>query len=136
MELPEDELQYIASFDTNGKPLEGSRNYRLHLPPHIPASHFWSVIVYDNQSRLMIRTGQPWPSVHSQCNKLQVNPDGSVDVWFGPDPPAGKEGNWVKTKPGKGWYMILRLYYPTELWFDKTWRPEEIEEVEQSDKCI
>jgi len=31
--------------------------------------------------------------------------------------------------PGKGWFAILRLYGPTEAWFDKTWRPGEVEEV-------
>jgi hypothetical protein len=125
----EEELQYIATFDSNGNPLDGSRNYKLHLPPDIPASNFWSVIVYDNHTRLMICTDQPWPSVHSQSSKLLVNPDGSVDAWFGPKAPAGKENNWVKTIPGKGWNMILRLYYPMETWFDKSWKPGEVEEV-------
>jgi hypothetical protein len=125
----EEELQYFVSFDSNGNPLVGSKNYKFHLPPNIPASNFWSVIVYDKLTRLIIRTDQPWPSVHSQCSNLQVNPDGSVDTWFGPKAPAGKESNWVKTIPGKSWNMILRLYYPLESWFDKSWRPGEIEEV-------
>lgn len=55
--------------------------------------------------------------------------DGSVDVWFGPEAPAGKENNWIKTVPGKSWNMILRLYYPLESWFNRSWRPGEIEEV-------
>jgi hypothetical protein len=125
----DEELQYIASFDCNGKSLNGSRNYKLNLPPGIPASNFWSVIVYDKQSRLIIATDQPWPSVFSSCKGLLVNQDGSVDVWFGPKVPLGKENNWVKTIPGKSWNMILRLYYPIESWFDKSWRPGEIEEV-------
>jgi hypothetical protein len=125
----EEELQYIASFDSNGRPLDGSKNYKLHLPPNIPASNFWSVIVYDKQTQLIIRTDQPWPSVFSSSKKLLINPDGSVDAWFGPKALVGKDNNWVKTIPGKGWNMILRLYYPMESWFDKTWRPGEIEEV-------
>jgi hypothetical protein len=122
-------LQYIATFDANRKPLDGGKNYKLHLPPKIPASNFWSVIVYDNETRLIIRNGQAWPSVHSKCSKLCINPDGSVDAWFGPIAPPGNENNWVRTIPGKGWNMILRLYYPMQSWFDKTWRPGEIEEV-------
>ena len=125
----EEELQYIATYDANGKALDGSRNYKIHLPPDIPASNFWSVIVYDNQTRLIIRTDQPWPSVFSSSKKLVVNRDSSVDVWFGPKAPHGNENNWIKTIPGKGWNMILRLYYPLEPWFDKSWRPGEIEEV-------
>jgi hypothetical protein len=58
-----------------------------------------------------------------------VNTDGSVDVYFGPKTPAGEENNWIQTIPQKGWFMILRLYGPLEPWFDKTWRPNEIELV-------
>ena len=125
----EEELQYVATFDSNGKPLNGSRNYKLHLPPDIPASNFWSVIVYDNETRLIIRTEQPWPSVFSSSKKIVYNQDGSVDTWFGPKALPGRENNWVMTIPCKGWYMILRLYYPGESWFNKSWRPGEIEEV-------
>jgi hypothetical protein len=125
----EEELQYNATFDSDGRALDGSRNYKIHLPPNIPASNFWSVIVYDNETSLLICTDQPWPSVFSSCKSLFVNPDGSVDAWFGPKPPAGGAHNWVKTIPGRGWNMILRLYYPTESWFNKTWRPGKVEEV-------
>jgi len=41
--------------------------------------------------------------------------------------PARMERNWVQTIPGKGWFMILRLYGPLEPWFNKAWRPGEIE---------
>jgi hypothetical protein len=58
---------------------------------------------------------------------LKINADGSVDVYFGPNAPAGMENNWVQTIPGKCWFMILRLYGPIEQWFDQTWRPGEIE---------
>ena len=115
--------------DADGNPFEGGKNYRLHLPPNIPVKDFWSVIVYDNQTRSMVQTDQRFPSLSSQNKKLLVNEDGSVDVYFGPKAPAGKENNWVQTIPGKGWFMILRLYGPLEPWFDKTWRPGEIELV-------
>jgi len=123
--------QYMGAFvDTEGKPLDGGKNYKLHLPPNIPVKDFWSVILYDNQTRSMLQTDQQWPAVSSQTKGLLVNPDSSVDVYFGPKPPKGKENNWVQTIPGKGWFMILRLYGPLEPWFDKTWRPGEIERVE------
>ncbi len=75
----------------------------------------------------MIQTDQQFPSVSSQNKDVLINKDGSVDVWFGPKAPAGMENNWVQTIPGKGWFMILRLYGPLEPWFNKTWRPGEIE---------
>ena len=116
-----------TALDSHGHPFEGARSYKLRLPPHIPVKDFWSVIVYDIQTRSMLQTDQRAPSVSSQDKDIKINGDGSVDVYFGPEAPAGKESNWVQTIPGKGWFMILRLYGPLEPWFDKTWRPGEIE---------
>ena len=113
--------------DAKGEPLDGGKNYKLHLPPNIPVKDFWSVILYSNQTRSMIQTDQRFPSVSSQRKGVKVNADGSVDVYFGPKAPAGMENNWVQTVPGKGWNTILRLYGPLEPWFNKTWRPGEIE---------
>jgi hypothetical protein len=127
--MPE-EVQHIISYDSKGKQLTGGKNYKLHLPPGIPASDFWSIIAYDSLSRLIINTDQHWPSVHSNSKILIINKDGSVDAWFGPESIKGRENNWVKTIPGQKWYIILRLYYPQESWFNKRWKPGEIEEIE------
>ena len=115
--------------DSKGKPLDGGKSYRLHLPPNIPVADFWSVILYSDQTRSMIQTDQRFPSVSSQKKGLITNADGSVDVYFGPKAPAGKENNWVQTLPGTGWNTILRLYGPLEPWFAKKWRPGEIESM-------
>jgi len=117
----------ITEHDAAGRYLDGGKTYRLHLPPNIPIKDFWSVVVYDTQTRSMLQTDQRFPSVSSQKMDLFVNPDTSVDVYFGPEPPVGKESNWIQTIPGKGWCTYLRLYGPLEPWFDQTWRPGEIE---------
>jgi hypothetical protein len=117
----------IAHKDAAGERLDGAKNYKLHLPPKIPAKDFWSVVVYDNQTRSMLQTDQQFPSIGSQKKGIVTNADTSVDVYFGPAAPAGHEANWVQTIPGKGWNIILRAYGPLEPWFDKTWQPGEIE---------
>ncbi|MFM1752741.1 MAG: hypothetical protein RL119_1703 [Actinomycetota bacterium] len=122
--------QYVMAFkDADGQMLDGGKNYKLHLPPNIPIKNFWSLVVYDNQTRSMLQTDSPFPSMGSQRKGIVTNPDTSVDVYFGPTAPVGHEANWVQTVPGKGWNVILRLYSPLEPFFDKTWRPGELELV-------
>ena len=122
--------QYVMAFKgADGQMLDGSNTYRLHLPPNIPVKNFWSLVLYDNQTRSMLQTDQQFPSMGSQRKGIVTNPDTSVDVYFGPTAPAGHEANWVQTVPGKGWNVILRLYGPLEPFFDKTWRPSELELV-------
>jgi len=122
--------QYVmAERDATGHYLDGTKNYRLHLPPNIPAKDFWSLIVYDPQTRSLLQTDQQFPSAGNQREGIGINTDNSVDVFFGPAAPPGKEANWIQTIPGKGWWVILRLYGPLESWFDKTWKPGEIEIV-------
>ena len=117
----------IATRDSGGDFLDGGRSYRLTLPPGIPESRFWSVMAYDNQTRSMLQTGQPRPDVGSQSGTVQANPDGSTDIYFAPGPPDGNTANWIQTIPGKGFFTILRLYSPLQPFFDKTWRPSEIQ---------
>jgi hypothetical protein len=120
----------LTERDAAGQYLDGGKTYRLHLPPNIPAKDFWSLVVYDTQTRSLLQTDQRFPSVSSQKKDLFINPDTSVDVYFGPEPPLGKESNWIQTIPGKSWWTYLRLYGPLEPWFDQTWRPGEIEPID------
>jgi hypothetical protein len=123
--------QYIyAMRDSDGAFFDGGRNYRLTLPADIPESRFWSVILYDRQTRSMLQTDQHLPDLGSQSGTVETNPDGSTDIYFGPTAPEGKENNWLQTVPGKGWWIILRLYNPLQPFFDKSWRPSEIEPVD------
>jgi len=78
----------------------------------VPAKNFWSVVLYDPQTRSELQTPQPYPSKNDKRDKLLTNADGSVDLYFGPKAPAGKEANWTQSVPGKGWFAVLRLYGP------------------------
>jgi hypothetical protein len=116
--------------DSGGDYLDGAKSYRLNIPRDVPAKNFWSVVAYDPQTRSELQTGQPFPSKNSVKGDLVPNSDGSIDLYFGPRPPEGHESNWVETVEGKGWFAVLRLYGPLEPWFDKTWRPGEIERLD------
>ena len=116
----------VAYLDSKKRALNGSKTYRLHLPPNVPANNFWAVTLYDTQTRSQLQISNPYPTLGSQTKGIQENSDGSYDFYFGPNAPQGKESNWLETIPGKSWFTILRLYGPLKPWFDKTWRPGEI----------
>jgi hypothetical protein len=123
----------VANLDKKGIPFDGSKMYKVVLPKDIPAARFWSFTVYDNQSRSMLQTSQRFPRAGSQSYPTpaaELNADGSTTIYFGPKQPQGiADGNWIQTDPSKGWFTILRLYSPLKPFFDKTWRPSEIELV-------
>jgi hypothetical protein len=118
--------QYMAAYvDANGDYIDGGQTYKLHLPPNIPINNFWSVTLYDPGTRSLLQTDQSKPSINS-FDEPEKNEDGSYDIYFSPSAPAGKEKNWVKTDPGKGWFTYIRLYGPLEPFFDQTWKPDDI----------
>ncbi|SMF27021.1 Uncharacterized conserved protein [Alteromonadaceae bacterium Bs31] len=118
-----------AMVDSQRRALDGGYSYKLHIPANVPVKNFWSLVLYDNQSRSMLQTDQAFPSLNSERGMV-ANADGSTDIYFGPVAPKDKESNWIQTIPGKGWSVILRLYGPLQPWFDKTWQPGEIERLE------
>ena len=121
----------LCASDGSGRYLDGGKSYRLRLPAEIPAKDFWSIVVYDPQTRSMLQTPRSaTPSLGSQTGAPQTDPDGATTLYFGPEAPAGKEANWIQTVPGKGWFTILRLYGPLQSWFDGSWRPSEIERMD------
>ena len=118
--------QYVSGYrDRDGNFLMGENIYKMHLPPGIPAKDFWSVTLYHPDTRSLLQNGMLKPSINS-FDEPEVNEDGSVDLYFGPEAPEGKEKNWVKTIPGEGWMTLIRLYGPLEPYFDQSWKPDDI----------
>jgi len=115
--------------DSSGDYLSGDKTYKLNIPANVPASDFWSIVAYDPQTRSELQTGQRFPSKNNKKVQLDTNEDGSVDLYFAAEAPAGHETNWIETVPGKGWMVLIRLYGPQEAWYDKSWQPGEIELV-------
>jgi len=135
MRLPRVGSQYLMGFlDGDKNAFDGAKTYKVTLPPNIPGAAFWSFTVYDNQTRSMLQTPQRYPRAGSQpypSPAAEADADGSTTIWFGPTQPEGvKRGNWIQTMPGKGWFVLLRLYSPLEPFFTKEWRLSEIELVE------
>jgi hypothetical protein len=126
--------QYLlATLDADKHYFDGAKTYKVTLPKGIPEANFWSFTVYDTMTRSMLDTPQRYPRAGSQSYPspaAEASADGSTTVYFGPTEPDGvKRGNWIQTMPGKGWWVVLRLYSPLEPFFDKSWRPSEIELV-------
>jgi hypothetical protein len=114
--------------DKDGNPFEGAKSYRLTVPANAPVQQYWSLTAYDRITHALIRD-VPRASRSSQISELQKNPDGSVDLYFGPSAPAGKESNWVPTKPGRGFELMFRAYAPTKAFFEKAWKLPDVEIV-------
>jgi Uncharacterized conserved protein len=120
---------YLMTFkDKTGKPFDGSGTYRLHVPPNAPVKQYWSATVYDRATHGLIRNLSR-SSRSSQSPELQKNADGSVDVYFGPKAPEGKESNWVPTSAAGKFEVLFRFYGPEKALFDKTWKLPDIEKM-------
>jgi hypothetical protein len=115
--------------DRDGKPLEGSKTYRLKVPANAPVEQYWSVTAYDRETHALIR-GMSRQSLGSNDTKVQKNADGSVDVYFGPKAPTGKESNWVPTDPKGQFELLFRVYGPKKEFFEKKWKLPDVEMVQ------
>lgn len=115
--------------DADGEYLDGGKTYKVTLPATIPVNNFWSFMVYSGQHRSMLETDQKSAGLDSNMPSIKQNDDKSYTIWFAPKAPENHEGNWIQTLPGKSFNVILRLYGPLEPWFDKTWKPGDLERV-------
>jgi hypothetical protein len=118
----------ISIRDKDGDAFDGSKTYRLHVPPNVPVEQYWSVTAYDRETHALIK-GVNRASRASNAAEVQKNDDGSVDIYFGPQPPAGKESNWVPTDPARKFELMARFYAPKKEFFDKVWKLPDVEKV-------
>jgi hypothetical protein len=121
---------YLISIrDKDGHAFDGGKTYRLHVPPNVPVEQYWSVTAYDRETHALIK-GVDRASRASVVAELQKNDDGSVDIYFGPEAPTGKESNWVPTDPKRNFELMFRLYAPTKALFEKAWKLPDVETVD------
>jgi len=127
-------LYWFGARDSAGNFLDGGKTYKLTVPHPVSASLCWSVTVYDPDTRSEIDSGQGKAALRSlfeikpEITRLGTN-TGTIDLFFGPAAPAGKEGRWIKTLPGKGWFTYFRIYGPQQAAFDGSWKPGDFEEI-------
>ena len=120
---------YLGEYQSkDGEWLDGSKSYRLHVPPNPPAKNFWSVTVYHNLTRYLIQNGKEIADKSSRGDIIK-NSDGSVDLYFGPTAPRGMEKNWIPTVSNESWFAYFRLYGPLQEFFDRSWVLPDIEKI-------
>jgi hypothetical protein len=112
--------------DADGDFLDGSKAYKLHLPPNPPAELFWAVTAYDVTDGTMPEAPQLLPSING-FNKVATNQDGSIDLWFGSKKPNNApQSNWIQTVEGRNFLVTVRLYGTGTAFFDQTWKPDDV----------
>ncbi|MCY1273874.1 hypothetical protein D9M69_227320 [compost metagenome] len=122
-------LYWLGARDGKGEYLDGSKTYKLSVPVPLPAKLFWSVTVYDSDTRSQIQTEQNQAALRSLYDLKDAGQNGTVDLYFGPEAPQGQEKHWIKTTPGKGWFTYFRIYGPEKAAFDGSWKPGDFEQL-------
>jgi hypothetical protein len=122
-------LYWLGLRDTTGATLDGGKTYKLTVPQPVPYRLFWSVTVYDTDTRSQIQTDQDKAALRSMFELKNVSTSQPTNLYFGPTAPAGQEAEWIKTIPGKGWFVYFRVYGPEQPAFDGSWKPGDFEEM-------
>jgi hypothetical protein len=120
-------LYWLGVRDASGAYLDGGKGYKLVIPQPVPGKLFWSVTVYDAQTRSEVQTDQDKAALRSMFELKDASKTAPTTLYFGPSAPAGQEGRWIKTVPGRGWFAYIRIYGPEAAAFDKTWKPGDFE---------
>jgi len=122
-------LYWLGLRDKSGAYLDGGKTYKLTVPQPVPGKLFWSVTVYDTETRSQVVTDQGKAALRSLFELKDKMAGKTVDLYFGPKAPPGQEGQWIKTIPGKGWFVYFRIYGPEPPAFDGSWKPGDFEAV-------
>ncbi|UPG90407.1 DUF1254 domain-containing protein [Luteibacter aegosomaticola] len=124
-------VYWLGVRDSDGVYLDGGKSYKLSVPLPVPDKLFWSVTVYDTETRSQVITDQGKAALRSlfELKDAASAKGGTADLYFGPTPPKGHEGQWIKTLPGKGWFVYFRVYGPEQSAFDGSWKPGDFEQI-------
>jgi hypothetical protein len=118
----------MTHLDAAGGALDGSKTYRLRVPPKVPINQYWSLTLYDRHTHAFIRE-MPYTSRSSQTQGLRTNQDGSVDLYMGTKAPKGWEANWLPTNASQRFEAMMRFYGPEPALFNHSWVLPDIERI-------
>jgi hypothetical protein len=121
-------VQYLyALADKDGNGLQGGKTYAFTMPAEVPVKQFWSLVIYDLETFAFIYNPLDRAGLSSfDLPNLKQNQDGSVTLYFGPQPPQGCESNWIPTE-GKHPLPVVRFYGPTDEYRDRSWQMPDVE---------
>ena len=122
-------VYWLGLRDASGAYLDGAERYRLRVPLPVPGKLFWSVTVYDAVTRSQIRTEQDHAALRSLFELAAINDSEHVDLFFGPQAPDESTSAWIRTIPGRGWFVYFRVYGPDASCFDGSWKPADFERI-------
>jgi hypothetical protein len=123
-------VYWLGLRDKSGAYLDGGKSYKLTVPQPVPQKLFWSVTVYDTETRSQVRTDQGKAALRSLFELKEISTWEPTELYFALQAPAGKEKTWIKTVPGKGWFVYFRVYVPEKAAFDGSWKPGDFERVD------
>jgi hypothetical protein len=125
--LPEDAVYPLGKVDAAGKPMSGANDYVIHFAKGAipPVNGFWSLTMYEGLGYFVPNPLKRYKVGSLSEPKLDVNPDGSVDLYISHVQPKTHANNWLPA-PSGSFYMDFRLYWaktapPSVL--DGTWNP-------------
>lgn len=121
-------MYWMATRDNSGAWLDGGADYVLSVPQPVPASLFWSVTAYDARTRSEVRTQQDKAALGSLGSTFEET-DGTIEFHFGPERPAAKQGQWIQTEPGKGFFLLFRVYGPEEAALNGSWKLADLQKL-------
>lgn len=127
-------LYWLGLRDSKGNYFDGAKTYKLTVPAPVPAKLFWSVTLYDNQTRSFVETDQNRSALRSLFELKNMDSKAPYELFFGPRAPIGKENQWIQTDPNRAWFAYFRIYGPGKEAFDGSWKPGDVEEVQRGDQ--
>jgi hypothetical protein len=108
-------LYWLSARDSTGAYLDGGRTYKLSVPLPLPDKLFWSITVYDAQTRTEIVTDQRQAALRSL---VELTPEvlgdaGHAELYFSPEQPPDTPGRWDQDRPRRGWFVYFASTTPT-----------------------